>query len=50
MPYVGGLDWGSAGHAVCFVDQAGAVALSIEVTHDAAGLAELRSKLERLAP
>ena len=50
MPYVGGLDWGSAGHAVCVVDQAGAVALSIEVAHDAAGLAELRRKLDRLAP
>ena len=50
MPYVGGLDWGSAGHAVCVVDQAGAVVLSIEVAHDAAGLAELRSELDRLAP
>ena len=50
MLYVGGLDWGSAGHAVCVVDQAGAVALSIEVAHDAAGLAELCSKLDRLAP
>ena len=50
MPYVGGLDWGSAGHTVCVVDQAGAVVLSLEVAHDAAGLAELRSKLDRLAP
>jgi transposase len=50
MPYVGGLDWGSAGHAVCVVDQAGAVVLSLEVAHDAAGLAELRRQLERLAP
>jgi transposase len=50
VPYVGGLDWGSAGHAVCVVDQAGAVVLSLEVAHDAAGLAELRSKLDRLAP
>ena len=50
MPYVGGLDWGSAGHAVCVVDQAGTVALSLEVAHDAAGLAELRRKLDRLAP
>jgi transposase len=50
VPYVGGLDWGSAGHAVCVVDQAGAVVLSLEVAHDAAGLAELRSQLDRLAP
>jgi transposase len=50
MPYVGGLDWGSVGHAVCVVDQAGTVALSIEVAHDAAGLAELRRKLDCLAP
>ena len=49
MPYFAGLDWGSVGHAVCVVDQTGAVVLHFEVTHDAAGLAELRKKLGRLA-
>ena len=50
MPYFCGLDWGSIGHAVCVVDETGAVLLRFEVAHDAAGLAELRKKLDRLAP
>ena len=50
MPYFCGLDWGSVGHAVCVVDETGAVLLHFEVAHDAAGLAELRKKLDRLAP
>jgi len=50
MPYFGGLDWGGAGHAVCVVDGAGAVLLSLEIKHDAAGLAELRKRLAKLAP
>ena len=48
MPYFGGLDWGAAGHAVCVVDETGAVLLSLGIRHDAAGLAELRS-VERRA-
>ena len=50
MPYFGGLDWGGAGHAVCVVDATGAVLLSLEIRHDAAGLAELRRRLAKLAP
>ena len=50
MPYFGGLDWGGAGHAVCIVDATGAVLLSLEIRHDAAGLAELRKRLAKLAP
>ena len=50
MPYFGGLDWGGAGHAVCVVDEAGAVVLRVEITHDAVGLAELGRSLARLAP
>ena len=50
MRYFCGLDWGSVGHAVCVVDETGAVLLHFEVAHDAAGLAELRRKLDRLAP
>ena len=46
MPYFCGLDWGSVGHAVCVVDETGAVLLHFEVAHDAAGLAELRRKLD----
>lgn len=50
MPYFAGLDWGGTGHAVGVVDQTGALILSLDVTHDAAGLAEMRRKLDRLAP
>lgn len=50
MPYFGGLDWGASGHAVCVVDGAGAVVLRLEVTHDAAGLDELRKRLAKLSP
>jgi transposase len=50
MPYFGGLDWGGAGHAVCIVDGSGAVVLSLGVTHDASGLADLRKRLAKLAP
>lgn len=50
MGWFAGLDWGSARHAVCVVDQDGKVAAHFEVTHDAAGLTELRAKLARIAP
>lgn len=50
MPYFGGLDWGGTGHAVCVVDHTGAVLLSLEIRHDADGLAELRKRLAKLAP
>lgn len=50
MPLFAGLDWGSTGHAVCVVDETGATVLHMEVTHDAAGLAELCRRLARLAP
>lgn len=40
-----GLDWASRTHAVCVIDECGAVRAQFEVSHDAAGLAELRRKL-----
>jgi len=50
MGWFAGLDWGSERHAVCVVDRDGKIAAHFEVKHDAAGLAELRAKLARLAP
>ena len=50
MAYFGGLDWGGSGHAVCIVDETGTVLLSLEIRHDAAGLAELGRRLAKLAP
>jgi transposase len=41
-----GLDWASRIHAVCVIDARGSVSLKFEVTHDAAGLAELRRRLK----
>jgi len=50
MSFFAGLDWGARGHAVCVVDERGAVQLSLNVRHDAAGLAELFARLRRVAP
>lgn len=43
--FFAGLDWASQTHAICVVDERGAVRLQVEVAHNAAGLAELRKKL-----
>lgn len=40
-----GLDWASQTHAACVIDEHGSVRLQFEVDHDAAGLAELCSRL-----
>jgi transposase len=50
MGWFAGLDWGSERHAVCVVDREGKIAAHFEVAHDAAGLAELRAKLAKVAP
>jgi transposase len=36
-----GLDWASRTHAVCVIDERGTAHLQFEITHDAAGLAEM---------
>jgi transposase len=43
-----GIDWASQAHAVCVIDEQGAVIDRFEVSHDAKGLAELRRRLARL--
>jgi transposase len=50
MGLYAGLDWGSEAHAVCIVDGSGKVVAHFESAHDAAGLAELRARLTKLAP
>jgi transposase len=45
-----GLDWAARTHAVCVIDETGAVREQFEVTHDAAGLRELLARLRRCAP
>jgi transposase len=39
-----GLDWASRTHAACVIDERGQILVQLEVTHDAAGLAELRRR------
>lgn len=47
MPCFVGIDWASQAHAVCVVDDRGAVVAAFEVNHDAKGLTELTRKLAR---
>jgi transposase len=50
MTYFVGLDWAAREHAVCAVDDRGAVATRFTATHGADGLDELVAKLTKLAP
>ncbi|MDI6028970.1 IS110 family transposase [Corticibacterium sp. UT-5YL-CI-8] len=50
MPLHAGLDWGATSHAVCVVDDRGAILARIECSHTTAGLADLLARLKRLAP
>ena len=45
-----GLDWAACNHAVCIIDETGAVREQFQVTHDAAGLRELLARLRHYAP
>lgn len=45
--YFAGLDWASRAHAVCVIDERGAVIDRFDIAHDAAGLAECRRRLKR---
>lgn len=45
--YFAGLEWVGQTHAVCVIDEQGSVCERLEVAHDAAGLAELKRRLER---
>src|SRR6266571_2382031 len=47
MPHFVGLDWASAEHAVCVIDEQGQVKLRAAVTHSAKGLEGLRRQLTR---
>lgn len=49
MAFFVGLDWASAAHAICVIDQSGVVLLQIQAAHTAAGLQYLLRKLSELA-
>jgi transposase len=50
MSYFVGLDWASREHAVCVVDERGAIIAQLTVAHSAAGLTELVAQLGKIAP
>lgn len=43
--FFAGLDWASRTHAVCILDERGALCEQFDVAHDAAGLAQLQRRL-----
>jgi len=43
--FFAGLDWATEIHAVCLIDDHGAICQRFDIAHDAAGLAELRRRL-----
>lgn len=47
MRYLAGLDWGSAEHAICVIDDQGQAQARFTVAHSANGLAELKRQLRR---
>ena len=50
MTYFVGLDWAAREHAVCVVDERGAVVARFTVAHTAAGMTDLAARLVKLAP
>ena len=50
MSYFVGLDWASQEHAVCVINEHAQIVWRTTIPHTAIGLAELRSRLARLAP
>ncbi len=48
MSHTIGIDWGNEEHAVCVVDESGAVASSFTVAHDRKGLRRLLDRLGRV--
>lgn len=49
MTYFVGLDWAAREHAVCVVDERGAVAAQFTIAHTAAGMTDLVARLGKLA-
>lgn len=47
VEHFAGLDWAAHSHTVCVIDRAGQLRERFEITHDAAGLSQLRQRLQR---
>lgn len=50
MKYFAGVDWGSAEHAACVIDEQGAIVARLAIEHTAEGLAKLLQRLARIKP
>ena len=50
MQFCVGLDWASREHAVCAIDDKGAIKAHFTVEHSAEGMAKLAAQLRKLAP
>ena len=50
MALFAGCDWGGESHAICVIDEAGAVRWQAKIAHDAEGLEKLVQQLAKLGP
>jgi len=50
MNHYAGLDWGSAEHAACIINEEGAIVARLDVKHTAEGLSKLLAQLAGIAP
>lgn len=50
MTYFAGFDWAAREHAICVIDERGAVATRFTVAHSAAGMTNLVTRLSKLGP
>lgn len=50
MQFFVGLDWAAREHAVCVIDERGAVTVRFTVAHSAVGMTELVERLDKVAP
>jgi hypothetical protein len=50
MMYFVGLDWAAREHAVCVVDERGAVVTRFTAAHTTSGMEDLVARLTKLAP
>jgi transposase len=50
MALFAGCDWGGESHAICVIDETGAVRWQAKIVHDAEGLEKLVQQLAKLAP
>ena len=49
MPYFAGLDWASAAHALCVIDESGSIIDTFSVEHSVSGLSALLRRLAHVA-